>query len=317
LKVAPGSGMNFLARNLTKERFFYMGTIRENQKLWTEYDWQQQGDEWSAEWNGTEPLWWATILPRIHAFVPVTTILEIAPGIGRCTQYLKEFCRNLILVDLSEYCITACQQRFSSFQHIRYHVNDGKSLGMIQDRSVDFVFSFDSLVHAGPDVLEAYLSQLARKLSPLGIGFIHHSNLGAYKKHSSGKLRFYIDNEQNGSNWRDACMTAKLFEQYCERVGLRCISQELIDFYPRYSLRWVRPGGRLQCMSQKIRLERLSEKVIERFCRILNDCFSVFTLQNSIWSRPNKVFINKRFMDEARCVSQLSELYSFKRNEVL
>jgi len=283
----------------------------------TEYDWQQQGDEWSAEWNGTEPLWWATILPRIHAFVPVTTILEIAPGIGRCTQYLKDLCQHLILIDLSENCIEACQQRFSSFQHITYYVNDGKSLRMVPDQSVDLVFSFDSLVHAEADVLEAYLSQLARKLSPIGIGFIHHSNMGAYKKCSSGKLRFYIDNEQNGSNWRGASMTAKLFEQYCERVGLQCIPQELIDFYPRYSLEWVRPGGRLQRMSQKIRLERVSEKVIERFCTILNNCFSVFTLKNSRWSRTNKVFINKGFMDEARYVSQLSELYAFKRSEAL
>ena len=43
-----------------------------------------------------------------------------------------------------------------------------------------FVFSFDSLVYAENDVIAAYLSQLARKLSPDGVGFIHHSNIGAY-----------------------------------------------------------------------------------------------------------------------------------------
>jgi cyclopropane fatty-acyl-phospholipid synthase-like methyltransferase len=39
----------------------------------------------------------------------------------------------------------------------------------------DFVFSFDSLVHVESDVIENYLTQLAKKLKPNGIGFIHHS----------------------------------------------------------------------------------------------------------------------------------------------
>ena len=37
---------------------------------------------------------------------------------------------------------------------------------MIQDKSIDFVFSFDSLVHAEAEVIEAYLNQLAMKLQP-------------------------------------------------------------------------------------------------------------------------------------------------------
>ena len=65
-----------------------MGTSDENRKSWTKYDWQQQGDEWSEEWGGTEAMWGATILPRIRTFVPAASILEIAPGYGRCTQYL-------------------------------------------------------------------------------------------------------------------------------------------------------------------------------------------------------------------------------------
>ena len=137
-----------------------MGTISENKRLWTDYDWQQQGDEWSAEWGTTEILWWGTIRPRIHAFVPTGTILEVAPGVGRCTQYLKDLCQHLTVVDLTDRCIEACKERFSSDSHITYHVNDGKSLEMIPDHSVDFVFSFDSLVHVEADVIEAYLSQM-------------------------------------------------------------------------------------------------------------------------------------------------------------
>ena len=52
---------------------------------------------------------------------------------------------------------------------------------MVADRSVDFAFSFDSLVHADAEVLDAYAAELARTLAPDGVAFIHHSNLGAYR----------------------------------------------------------------------------------------------------------------------------------------
>jgi 2-polyprenyl-3-methyl-5-hydroxy-6-metoxy-1,4-benzoquinol methylase len=290
-----------------------MGTLEANRKLWRKKRYwrgRRQGDAWSAPWGSTEAMWGATILPRIRSFVPAASILEIAPGYGRCTQYLKDLCEHLTLVDLAENCIEACRQRFSASKHITYHVNDGKSLAMIPDNSVDFVFSYDSLVHAEADVVEVYLDQLTRKLTPDGVGFIHHSNIGAYRN-SRNKLRFYIDNGLNGSNWRAESMTARAFEEYCRQAGLQCISQELVNWHPRYSLRFIRPGGLLQRWSQKAKLEPISETLIERFSWVLNDCFSVFTLENSKWARDNKVLLNKRFMDEVRYIARLSELYTF------
>lgn len=59
-------------------------------------------------------------------------------------------------------------------------INDGRSLDAVVDGSVDFVFSFDSLVHLEVEVIESYLKQLASKLTPNGVGFIHHSNMGEY-----------------------------------------------------------------------------------------------------------------------------------------
>jgi len=277
-------------------------TISENQEAWTKRTWRQRGEDWSRGWGGTELLWWGTILPRIHAFVPTETILEIAPGFGRCTQFLNDLCQRLTVVDLTEKCIEACKQRFSSSDHINYFVNDGKSLDMIPDQSIDFVFSYDSLVHVEADVVEAYLSQLTRKLKPNGVGFFHHSNLGAYVSRLTGKLLFYIDNRFDGSNWRGETMTARLFEEYCDEVGLQCISQEIIVLYPESSLKWGRPSGRLQ--------RRISQKVIDRYGRILNDCFSVFTQKRSVWARPNKVLVNKTFWDEVKNLSRLSPLYA-------
>ena len=266
-----------------------MPTIAENQQTWDgSYAWAQQGDEWSAFWGNAEAQWVGSILPRIHGLMPAGTILEIAPGFGRWTNYLKTYCQQLVVVDLSEKCIKACQQRFAADQHISYHVNDGKSLAMIPDNSIDFIFSFDSLVHAEADVMETYLAQLATKLTPNGVGFIHHSNLGAYQPALTAIAQLPSDLTAEIVNkvllepthWRAASMTAKLFETYCDRAGLQCIGQELVN--------WGNQG-------------------------LLIDAFSMFTPKNSPRSRANQMIKNLAFMQEADSIKRLAQLYTTHR----
>jgi len=168
-----------------------MATIEQNLQRWkVNYQWSDAGEEWSSDWGGSKAQWYGAILPRIHPYLPTGTILEIAPGYGRWTDHLKNHCEKLIIVDLAENCIEACQQRFASEPKITCHVNDGKSLAMVPDNSIDFVFSFDSLVHAEADVIQSYLNQLATKLKPTGFGFLHHSNLGAYSRSFSLEQKF-------------------------------------------------------------------------------------------------------------------------------
>jgi 2-polyprenyl-3-methyl-5-hydroxy-6-metoxy-1,4-benzoquinol methylase len=251
-----------------------MPTIEQNLQCWDEtYAWPQAGEEFSAPWGGAEAQWYGTILPRIHSFVPAHTILEIAPGHGRWTQRLKTLCERLILVDLSESCIEACRRRFNRAPHISYHVNDGKSLAMIPDRTIDFVFCFDSLVHAEKDVVEAYIAQLAGKLTPNGVGFIHHSNIGMYIDQSTGRLPAFISN----TGWRAESMTASRFKELCSAAGLQCIAQELVNWKTDV---------------------------------VLNDCFSLFTQRNSVWAHSNRVLINKRFMAEVAYLRRMMQLYT-------
>ena len=113
-----------------------MPTVEENKKAWDQtYNWPQAGDEWSNAWGGVYAQWYGVLLPRLYRFLPAQTILEISPGYGRWSQFLVDFCTNLILVDISNTCIKACKKRFSNETHISYHVNDGKSLEMIGDKS--------------------------------------------------------------------------------------------------------------------------------------------------------------------------------------
>jgi hypothetical protein len=78
------------------------------------------------------------------------------------------------------------------------------------------------------------------------------------------------------SSWRAPSMTAGKMQLYAEENGMQCISQELITWNTR---------------------------------KALIDCISTIVKKNSIWSRDNKVFKNVFFMEEARNLSNLSQLY--------
>ena len=80
-----------------------MPSIRENLHTWNiGYNWKNSGDEWSEVWGGPDMQWHGAILPRIHLFLPAKSILEIAPGFGRWTQFLKDHCESLSVLGLSE-----------------------------------------------------------------------------------------------------------------------------------------------------------------------------------------------------------------------
>jgi hypothetical protein len=133
------------------------------------------------------------------------------------------------------------------------------------------------------DVLEAYLQQLAQKLTPDGIGFIHHSNAGTLR--SIGSLARRIPRPlmeplvargvlPDLAAWRAETVTADAFADACRRAGLSCISQEKI--------RWERGF-------------------------YLLDTISTFTRRGSTWDRPRQVMRNPLFRLEA---TRMSRLYS-------
>jgi SAM-dependent methyltransferase len=253
-----------------------MPTLGWNLEHWgRDYDWDRGGDEWSDPWGGPEAEWRSCILPRVSRFLPADSILEIAPGFGRWTQYLIPRCSSYIGVDLAERCVTSCTNRFSGHEAVRFAVNDGRSLPMVFDSSVDLVFSFDALVHAEEDVISSYLKEFRRVLRKDGIGFIHHSNVGAYQATSTFRdMLAHIGDAPRVPrtilrrvgliNWHQArarSMTAQRFFELSNDAGLACIGQEIVN--------WASP--------------------------LLVDCISVVTQPGSMWERPNVRTANRHF----------------------
>ena len=262
-----------------------MPTLQDNRRRWASYGWSQGGEEWSAEWGNSTNLWHGSLLPRIRRFLPAESILEIAPGYGRITHYLRRWCNRLTVVDVTDKCIDACKARFADDDHISYHVNDGLSLAMIPDRSVDFAFSFDSLVHAEADVVRSYVTQLADKLTDDGVAFIHHSNLAEYRwlntiaKRVPGRLHRPLIRRGlliNTLSARGESVSAKDVRAFCHAAGLHCVSQEVINWAGHH----------------------------------LIDCMTVLCRPSGRYAAPYKQVRNPFFIDEAHRIRQRSELYA-------
>lgn len=258
-----------------------MPSVDENYEFWNNrYLWaEDRGDVWSREWGGPQTQWDWCIFPRIRQHLPAEVILEIGPGQGRWTQFLRSFCRRLMVVDISERCIDVCRERFGTDQ-VSYQVNDGRSLDFAETASVDFVFSFESLIHTEADDLEAYFQEISRVLKPDGKAFLHHSNLGAHAPYfrfvngfpqavrealqSRGVLDF--------DGWRAATVSHTLVQELASAVGLGVKSQELVPW-----------GGKR-----------------------LIDCFT--TITKEVASEP-KILENYQFVKRAGEIRRLARAY--------
>jgi ubiquinone/menaquinone biosynthesis C-methylase UbiE len=248
-----------------------MPSIQENVQTWGDsYEWSQAGDEWSNCWGSAPAQWDGSLFPRVFPFLG-GRILEIAPGRGRWTQFLQRDCTSLVGIDLAASCVEYCSKRFSDSPHLRFAVNDGLTFPSVEDKSIDFVFSFDSLVHAEADVIASYVREIARVLRPDGVAFIHHSNLGSVPGSlilwNKIKRRLGLPAYQH---WRARSMSAAKMRQFVEQAGMSILQQEIMP--------WVGEKMLMDCMTTMINTSGKKGALIE----------------------------NSRFMDEAAAIKRIS-----------
>lgn len=207
-----------------------MPSIQENKRTWeTSYEWSSEGDEWSGAWGSARAQWEGCLFPRVFPFLQ-GRILEIGPGHGRWTQFLQAYCTSLIGVDLSLPCVAKCRERFKDSAKLTFEANDGLGLPMVENASIDFAFSFDSLVHAESDAISNYVSELARVLKAGAAAFIHHSNLGGIRRSFLDKLRRRISQIPFDQHWRAKSMSADKMWDFLQSSGMSCVQQELIPW---------------------------------------------------------------------------------------
>lgn len=201
-----------------------MPTIAENLDAFaTPRGWVDQGENWSTAWGGSHPQWYSTVLPRIAPYLPCGHLLEIAPGFGRFTRFLLPMCERYTGIDLSELAIKGCRERFRDASHAHFDVCNGTSLPGVEDGTIDFAFTFDSLVHVEQEVIDGYAGELARVLRPGAYAVIHHSNLADVMAHAKG-------NKVENPHWRASTVGATSAAHSFRSAGLAVVAQELVSW---------------------------------------------------------------------------------------
>lgn len=240
-----------------------MANLTANRKYYENYDWSSGGEEWSEPWGGTRSMWITSIYPRISEFLPAKTIVEIGSGHGRIARILHAFSTNqLILFDIVDECVSVCKKKFASSSKTICLKTDGCTLGNVANRSVDFIFSFYSLVGADNETITGCLEEVDRVLSDDGVAFIHHSNAGMYfdpEKTDLDKRLLML------AAYRDMSIDALTVQEIVAQCNLICMKQECINW-----------------------------DVTE----ILSDCFSIIARPDSKWACEPVLIHNPEFQEE-------------------
>ena len=151
--------------------------------------------------------------------IDFSCVLDLGAGRGRNCLKLVEFADRIIVSDVIPENVDYCKQRFEDKARFEYHYGDGATLSGIEDASVSFVYSFDSMTHFDPEVVLSYIKEFARVLRPGGFGFCHHSN---YTGNPGGSFR-------DNPGWRNF-MSRELFAHFLIRHGFVVVKQELVSW---------------------------------------------------------------------------------------
>jgi ubiquinone/menaquinone biosynthesis C-methylase UbiE len=189
-------------------------TLEQN-RFWDRYNWPQDGDEWTdqARFCGMAYSVWKQDLVDTFIVPSVTeksTVLDLGVGHGRWTPILAHRAQRYIGVDFNPLCLDYCRRRFAGLANAEFLLNDGRALSLVTDRSIQFIWSYDSFVHIEPDITQGYLAEFARVLSPGGRCTIHHPGSP--------------DPRQCAIGGRSA-VTAALFARLASACGLRVLAQ--------------------------------------------------------------------------------------------
>lgn len=174
-------------------------SVKENKRIWDNYDWPLNGEEWTLEvknLRGLEPnIWKASLIDEmiLKYIVKDSIILEIGPGAGRWSETLQKLASKLILADISQRCLNLCKKRFKNCKNVEYRLIKRK-LDFISNNSIDYIWSYDVFVHINPTDIEGYIIDFERILRPGGYAIIHHSGEYSSEKDARGRgFRSYMN----------------------------------------------------------------------------------------------------------------------------
>lgn len=161
---------------------------------------------------------WEHVIKPNLAGQQVRRVLEIAAGYGRNTAKLADIAEEIWVTDVNASCIAACEKRFVDWTgscRLHFVQTDGLGFRGVPEGRIDFIYSWDSMVHFTPEVLRQNIFSASRLLVPGGRGFIHHANLPPHRAQAYWK---------NNPGWRSA-VDAPMVAGFLQEASLKILRQ--------------------------------------------------------------------------------------------
>jgi len=100
------------------------------------------------------------------------TALDFGCGPGWFAKEVARYSKQVLAVDIS--CGTiACAKELNNADNISYYVNNGKDLSVLNDSSVDLIYSFAVVQHLREELFKGFLREFFRVLKPQGKVICH------------------------------------------------------------------------------------------------------------------------------------------------
>lgn len=146
---------------------------------------------------------------RLFQNLDLTRVLELACGHGRHSEIVQPMAGRLILMDVFQENLDACEKRLSNSQNVDYMFGNGHSFEPVEDKALSAIYCYDAMVHFAPELVEAYVKDTARVLKSGGLALYHHSNYDAPTD------LHYGQNPHSRNK-----MTRKMFNSFAANAGL-------------------------------------------------------------------------------------------------
>ena len=144
-------------------------------------DWNQRAQHHARFWIATENYETEEVFAQsgqdtaqalLHAlnglWRPSWKVLDIGCGIGRVLKPLAEHFHALVGIDVSSAMIAQSKAWLSEYPHVTTFETSGMDLNEFEDQSFNLVYSYVAFQHMPRPVLEQYLGEINRVLTPDG-----------------------------------------------------------------------------------------------------------------------------------------------------
>jgi 2-polyprenyl-3-methyl-5-hydroxy-6-metoxy-1,4-benzoquinol methylase len=132
---------------------------------------------------------------------PDVDVLELGCGGGKFSQRLAPRCRSLLCTDISAAMIDHARATITArgvARNVDYRVLNGVDFDGVASESVDFIFSYDVLLHVQPQNVFSYMIDAGRILRSHGAMMLHQINLA-----SDGGMGHFLA-QYGGETWKRA-----------------------------------------------------------------------------------------------------------------